>query len=119
MGDRNAVIHHMVYVKKTMPEVLVRREILDGVPVAILYDAVRKEAYHLAGEGGRIWELMDGKRTTREIAAELCREFGMDEAEAVREVVRFVLKIGRLDLIRYAYEDRPENSGDDVGGEGS
>lgn len=108
--DRENILDSIIYVKKEMPEVLYREEILDGERVAVLFDAVKKEMYHLKGNSDKIWRLIDGKRTLRKIAGELM-EISMDDAEeqaVIKDVIKFLVKLGRLDLIKFAYKCKTE-----------
>ncbi len=40
--------------------------------------------------GARVWSLCDGKHTIRAIAAVICREYAVDEAQAEEDVLEFV-----------------------------
>ena len=102
--EKEKILDSVIYVKKEMPEVLYRAEILDGEPVSLIYDAVKKEMYHLKGNSGKIWKLIDGKRTLRMIAQELKTMTGAsDEKILIKDVITFVVKLGRLQLIQFAY----------------
>jgi hypothetical protein len=60
--------------------------------------------YHLKGNSGKIWKLIDGKRTLRMIAQELKTMTGAsDEKILIKDVITFVVKLGRLQLIQFAY----------------
>lgn len=103
--EKQKILDELVYVKKGMPAVLYREEVLDGEPVAVLYDAVQKDMYHLKGNSSAIWQLIDGTRTVREIAREVaedCQDVDFDLV--LKDVVRFITKIGRQGLIGYAYK---------------
>jgi len=102
--EKEKILDSVIYVKKEMPEVLYREEILDSEPVSLIYDAVKKEMYHLKGNSGKIWKLIDGKRTLRMIAQELKTMTGAsDEKILIKDVITFVVKLGRLQLIQFAY----------------
>lgn len=102
---KETILDEVVYVKKEMPEVLQREEILDGEPVSLIYDAVKKDMYHLKGNSGAIWKLIDGKRTVRMIAQELEKmTVGGDEKKVLQDVIKLVVKLGRLNLIQFAYK---------------
>jgi hypothetical protein len=99
------VIERIVYVKKEMPEVLFREEILNGESVAIIYDSITKTMFHVKGNGGAIWKLLDGRRTIRMVSEDLARASpGLDESDALADVTRFVVQLGEQRLIRFAYE---------------
>lgn len=102
---KESILDEVIYVKKEMPEVLHREEILDGEPVSLIYDAVKKDMYHLKGNSGAIWKLIDGKRTVRMIAQELEKmTVGGDEKKVLQDVIKLVVKLGRLNLIQFAYK---------------
>jgi hypothetical protein len=104
-SEKAKVLDTLVYVKKTMPSVLYREEILDGEPVAVLYDAVNKEMYHLKGNSSHIWRLIDGRRSVRDIACALADQApDADPALILKDTVQFITKIGRQGLISYAYK---------------
>lgn len=49
------------------------------------------EAVYTMGEVGRqIWDLIDGRRTTREIADAVAERWGIDFAQAVNDVEEFL-----------------------------
>jgi hypothetical protein len=52
--------------------------------------------------GSRIWELVDGTRTIREIAYHIHREFDVDEVAAEMDTLEFVSEI--LDLGIFLFE---------------
>ena len=104
-AKKETILDEVIYVKKEMPEVLQREEILDGEPVSLIYDAVKKDMYHLKGNSGAIWKLIDGKRTVRMIAQELEKmTVGGDEKKVLQDVIKLVVKLGRLNLIQFAYK---------------
>lgn len=103
--DKANILDSLIYVKKEMPEVLYRDEILDGEPVAIIYDAVGKEMYHLKGNSGTIWKMIDGKRSLIAIAREISQTTGeKDENLILQDVIKFVVKLGRMNLIKFAHK---------------
>jgi hypothetical protein len=103
--DKENMIGQMVYVPKEMPEILYRQEILDGHPVSLIYNAMKKEMYHLKGNSSLIWSLIDGKRTIKMIARQVAQITGeTDEDFLVKDVVKCIVKAGRLGLIKFAYK---------------
>lgn len=40
--------------------------------------------------GARIWSLVDGKRSVRQIAAEICREYQVEQFEAEEDTLAFL-----------------------------
>ena len=53
--------------------------------------------------GARMWELCDGNRHVSQIAAEVCREFAVEPAQAEADAVAFLnelLQRGVLTLVR-------------------
>jgi hypothetical protein len=105
--NKEKILDELIYVKKEMPEVHFRREILEGKVVHLIFDAVKKEMYHLKGNSGRIWHLMDGKRTIDMIAHKLAAETNeKDKNLLLQDVIRFVVKLGRFKLIKFAYKTK-------------
>lgn len=103
--QKENILDELIYVKKEMPEVLYREEIIDGKPVSVIFDAVNKELYQLKGNSSRIWQLIDGESSMKMIAARL-RDMteAIDDKQLLQDVIRFVVKLGRLKLIKFAYK---------------
>ena len=49
--------------------------------------------------GGRIWELLDGRRSVRQIADALRREYDVSSEEAERDLLEFLASLGSAGLI--------------------
>jgi hypothetical protein len=79
---------------------VVAREILDEtllVPIrGQLADMQR--LFVLEGVGEFIWNSMDGKKTTAEIAREIVAEFDVMPEEAERDLTTFLARLREMDL---------------------
>lgn len=53
----------------------------------------------LNATGGRVWALIDGRRTVEEIARDLARETGEPEPRVLADVAAFVGKLRALGLV--------------------
>jgi hypothetical protein len=62
--------------------------VIGGEAVVLALDS--KVLRGLNAVGSRIWELIDGRRSTEQIAAQLVSEFEVDAARAREEVEAFV-----------------------------
>ena len=54
--------------------------------------------------GTRIWELIDGKNSIKDIVVRIVKEYEIDEKEAEKEVVSFVKKLERKNLVKLGGE---------------
>ena len=70
--------------------------ILDGK--ATILRQKRNLFYTLNPLGKKIWELADGSRTIREIAAVICKEFNVDKYTAVRDILKFLKDLTKINL---------------------
>lgn len=48
----------------------------------------------------RIWELIDGKNTLKEIIEKICEEYELERVEAEKEVLSFINKLEKKNLIK-------------------
>jgi len=48
----------------------------------------------------RIWELIDGKNNLKEIIEKICEEYEVEKLEAEKEVLSFVNKLEKKNLIK-------------------
>jgi hypothetical protein len=109
--DNDRMLSEIVYVPKEMPDILYRQEILDGQPVSLIYHAIKKEMYRLKGNSSLIWSLIDGKRTVSMIVKEVLDITGETNEELViKDVVKCIVKAGRIDLIKFAYKLKTQES---------
>ena len=65
--------------------------VIAGEAVVLALDS--KTLRGLNPAGSRVWELIDGRRSTEEIAAQLVEEFEVDPARAREEVETFVRQL--------------------------
>ena len=50
--------------------------------------------------GARVWILADGARTLRQIAAALCDEYDVNQAQAEAAVIAFVAQLAERGIVR-------------------
>ncbi len=77
-------------------------QILDGQAMVVLVDAGRVNLLNQVGT--RIWELIDGKRTVRQIAETLVAEFQVTPQVALEDTRTFIANL----IERQAVELRAE-----------
>jgi len=85
---------------KRNPELAWR--IIDNETVIIPLDeqtADFEKISFLNGTGTRIWELIDGKNTLKEITEKIFEEYEIEYKEAEKEVRRFIEKLRGKNLI--------------------
>ncbi len=80
----------------------VASQVMDGQAVVVLADTGRVNILNEVGT--RIWELMDGKRTVRELAEVLASEFEVTREAALEDTRAFVQEL----VARNAVELRAE-----------
>jgi len=54
--------------------------------------------------GTRIWKLIDGKNSIKDIVVRIVKEYEIDEKEAEKEVMDFVKKLQRKNLVKLGGE---------------
>lgn len=85
-----------------MPEVITRRERIEGEDWFIVFDEVRQKLYKFKGNAGMIWQRLDGKSSV-EMIVEALYQSGLGERETlVKDVCRFIAKAGKKDLLKAA-----------------
>jgi hypothetical protein len=67
---------------------------------AIVVNLADGEYYTLNETGKQIWQLIDGKRTVREIGSRLARKYQTAGKKMTRDVERYVAGLKRRGLIR-------------------
>ena len=55
----------------------------------VLLDPQGEKILGLNGTGGRIWALLDGKRTIADIATTIADEYGIEVEQALKDVTAF------------------------------
>ena len=73
------------------------RELDDG---CVLYDPATEKVHSLNATAAFIWCLLDGERSLTDVAAELCRATGADEATVLRDVRRAADHLRRQGLFK-------------------
>ncbi|MCD6080429.1 MAG: PqqD family protein [Candidatus Omnitrophica bacterium] len=54
--------------------------------------------------GTRIWELIDGKNSIKDIVVMIVKEYEIDEEEGKKEVINFIKKLERKNLVKLGGE---------------
>ena len=67
---------------------------------AFIVDSGGNMLHELNETGSRIWKLMDGRHTLKEIASEISREFDTDQLAAEKDVVEFISELEKKGLAR-------------------
>lgn len=95
-------IKDLCYLRRTMPEVITRRERIEGEDWFIVFDEVRQKLYKFKGNAGMIWQRLDGKSSV-EMIVEALYQSGLGERETlVKDVCRFIAKAGKKGLLKAA-----------------
>ena len=85
---------------KRKSEIVTRRILDETVLVPVANSVSDLHAIFSLNElGSVIWELIDGKKSTRGIAAAICEEYDVTEEEALRDVTRFLSSLAELGLV--------------------
>ena len=66
----------------------------------VVLDPDRRMLRGFNATGARVWELLDGRRTVRELARQLADETGADAAVAVADVVAVLAALDARGLLR-------------------
>jgi hypothetical protein len=74
-----------------IPNPNVRGRVLENEAVLVLPD--KGQVKVLNQVGASIWSLADGARTVREIAAAICAEYAVDQAEAESDTLAFAAEL--------------------------
>jgi pyrroloquinoline quinone biosynthesis protein D len=65
----------------------------------VILDPHGRKLRGLNSTGAQVWELLDGKRTVREVARALANSAGVDEARALTDVQAFLTELESRQLI--------------------
>lgn len=71
---------------------------------AVLIDYREGELIRLGPVGTAIWTALDGRRTVREVIAQIRETFDVSERRAARDVRRFIKRLLRSELVDEASE---------------
>src|SRR5690242_20109374 len=66
----------------------------------VLCEEPTGQVFVLNPTGARIWALLDGTRSTREVAADLAASYGIDYGTALRDVDELVAELVDAGLLR-------------------
>ena len=100
-------IKDLRYVRRTMPEIISRKEYFNGELTLLIFDDLEKKIYKLKGaHSGEIWDMLNGKNTVARIVDELYEKGVGQRDTIVTDVCRFIAKIGKKKLIKAAVKKR-------------
>ena len=77
--------------------------VIDGETVIIPLDEQTSDSEKISflnETGTRIWELIDGKNSIKDIVVKIVKEYEIEEKEAEKEVVSFVENLKNRNLIK-------------------
>jgi len=93
-----------------VPNPAVAGRLVEGEAVLVLVEQGQVKV--LNEVGARIWALADGARTLRQIAAALCDEYDVNQAQAEADTLGFVAQLAELGIISLACQPpQPPNTG--------
>lgn len=95
-------IKDLCYIRRAMPEVITRRERIEGEEWFIVFDEPQQKLYKFKGNAGLIWQRLDGNSSVGKIVEDLFLQ-GVGEKETlIKDVSRFIAKAGKKGLIKAA-----------------
>ncbi|MCX7927422.1 MAG: PqqD family protein [Candidatus Omnitrophica bacterium] len=68
--------------------------------IITLFDPYRRVAIRLSPTGYRIWQLIDGRRQVSDIIEELKKDFEVNEKTICRDVICFLDKLAKREIIK-------------------
>ncbi len=68
----------------------------------VMMSVERGEYYGVSGVGPRIWELLEHPVTIEQMAAILCAEFAVDEADCTKDLLDFTGELLDMGLVQTA-----------------
>lgn len=95
-------IKDLCFIKRTMPEVITRRERIEGEEWFIVFDEPQQKLYKFKGHAGLIWQRLDGRSSVERIVEELFLQGVGDRETLIQDVSRFIAKAGKKGLIKAA-----------------
>ncbi len=87
-------IKDLCYIRRTMPEVITRRERIEGEEWFVVFDEVQQKLYKFKGNAAMIWQRLDGKNTVETIVEDL-HQNGLGDRETL-------VRAGKKGLIKAA-----------------
>ena len=97
-----AEIRDLCYIRRANPEVITRRELIEGEEWFVVFDDPNQKLYKFKGQAGAIWNMLTGGKSVEAIVESLVREHAGGPEAVVKDVSRFIAKAGRKGLIRAA-----------------
>ena len=91
------------WLKYPVPHAQVASRVVDGTAVIVLADS--GEVSMLNSVGTRVWELVDGKRSVRDIANAIIAEYDVTAETAERDVASFMQLL--IDAKAVTLQDQP------------
>ncbi len=95
-------IRDLCYIRRSMPEVISRRECINGNEWFLIFDDVRKKFYKLKGNAGEIWEMLNGENTVDSIVNQILSKSPDNKDAVIKDVCQFISRVGRKGLIKAA-----------------
>ncbi|MGD9504450.1 MAG: PqqD family protein [Syntrophobacteraceae bacterium] len=95
-------IKDLRYVRRTMPEVITRRESDEGQECTFVYDDLQKKLYKFKGNARTIWDMLDGESTIEMITEKLAEAAPDERIVIVKDVCKTIASAGRKGLIKAA-----------------
>ena len=95
-------IKNLCYIRSGIPETITRREFVDGGECILVFDDTGKKFFKLKGNAWKIWDLLNGETSLGTIVDRLSLDGIENRKTVIRDVCRFVQKIGKLGLIKAA-----------------
>jgi len=95
-------IKDLCYIRRTMPEVITRRERIEGEEWFVVFDEPQQKLYKFKGNAGLIWQRLDGKISVEMIVEDLCLHGLGDRETLIKDVSRFIARAGKKGLIKAA-----------------
>jgi hypothetical protein len=88
-------IDSIIVKKKDVPY-----RIIESQAVIVNQNKENKLMYHTINEiGTEIWELIDGKRTIKEIIEEIIKKYEIEPESAQKDIIDFIQELKEKDLV--------------------
>jgi hypothetical protein len=77
-----------------------------GETEAVLVIPARGKVKVLNDVGARIWQMVDGRHSVRDISAKICEEYEVGQAEAEQDTLDFLNDLAEREIISYSSTPR-------------
>jgi len=92
---------HKIYAKN--PDIVFRKIADEVILVPIRHSVGNLDSIYTLNEvSARIWELIDGKRTMKDIKEIILQEFDVTNEEAEKDLIQFLQQLEKIEGIRAA-----------------